>query len=149
MTINPAYAIQNEHKASLKILGPKFYLWMVYKFWGFHNCRVEAVHLGYNNGSLGNQFLAFWTTECLYLQGSTVPRRMPDMISRGKYIGKVSPEVLLNSVTYREHNNMSVLRLWCSGINDSSAMAHTLHWNNELQHRLYLLLVRSAFFLNA
>lgn len=85
-----AYNMQNEHKQSSQLLGQKFYLFMVSKFWGFHNSMVQAsVLLGYDMVSLGNQFLAFQRTEYLHLQRSTVPRRMPDMTSRGEYVGTV------------------------------------------------------------
>jgi len=62
---------------------------------------------------------------------------MPDTTSRGKYVGTVLSIILLNTVTFSGHNN-SVLRLWCSGIDDINAMAHHLNCKNELQHGLYL-----------
>jgi len=46
---------------------------MVCKFGGFHNIMVEAsVLLGYDNVSLGNQFLAL-TTECLTFKNLQFP----------------------------------------------------------------------------
>jgi len=47
---------------------------MVCKFKGFHNIMVEAyVLLGYDNVSLTNQFLVFWTTECLTFKNPQFP----------------------------------------------------------------------------